>query len=250
MKITKLIVGACICIVTLPLRAQNGNAGAGQAKVAIGINTSNAVPAAAAQAEPPANVGSVTITVGSQLRQNFAGLGASIMEDKSYLQLPPERRAKLNDLLWRDARFNTVRIWLNLRAYAPAPGQRHFELVFSEDQSTAVRDAQAAGVKHLVLGPHHLPAYLMESLPAKGPDGNGRLIEPYLKTNAFGEHAAIIVDFIRDLWKQDGIAIEATSIQNEPSDPNDCVFTPDDAVRSVKELRAARCARGFKKVKV
>ncbi|MGD1000201.1 MAG: hypothetical protein ABSA67_05825 [Candidatus Brocadiia bacterium] len=166
------------------------------------------------------------------------------------MQLTPERRAELNDLVWRQARFNTMRIWLHLKKYAPAPDQRRFKDAFPDTDATLVRDAQAAGVKHLVLGPSAIPGYLMDRLPRKGQDGNGQSVEPYPKSDQFDEHAAIIADFIRDLREQDHIAVEATGIQNEPNDPNDCVFTPEDVVRSVKLLRAALDSRGLQQVKI
>jgi O-glycosyl hydrolase len=205
---------------------------------------------AAAPGEAPANVTSVTITVNSQPRQTFSGLGASCYGGGDYMRLAPERRAELNDLVWREARFNTMRIWFHLRDYAPAPGQRHFKAAFPDADATLVRDAQAAGVSHLVLGPSAVPNYLMERVPRKGPDGNGQAVEPYLKPDQFDEHAAIIAAFIRDLWEQDHIAVEATGVQNEPNDPNDCVFTPEDVVRAVKLLRAALDSRGLQQVKI
>jgi len=200
--------------------------------------------------KPPAKVESVTITVNSQPRQTFEGLGASCYGGGDYMQLAPERRAELNDLVWREARFNTMRIWFHLKEYAPEPGQRHFKDAFTDKDATLVRDALAAGVRHLVLGPCAIPKYLMERLPTKGQDGNGQSVEPYLKSDQFDEHAAIIADFIRELWEQDHIAVEATGIQNEPNDPNDCVFTPEDIVRSVKLLRAALDSHGLQQVKI
>ncbi len=204
----------------------------------------------AAPGEAPGKVSSVMITVNSQSRQTFSGLGASCYGGGDYVRLAPARRAELNDLVWREARFNTMRIWLHLKDYAPAPGERRFKAAFPDADATLVRDAQAAGVSHLVLGPSAIPNYLMERLPRKGPDGNGQAIEPYLKADQFGEHAAIIAEFIRDLREQDHIAVEATGVQNEPNDPNDCVFTPEDVVRSVKLLRAALDSRGLSEVKI
>ena len=204
----------------------------------------------AVMGDAPANVSSVTITVNSQPRQTFSGLGTSCYGGGDYARLAPERRAELNDLVWREARFNTMRIWFHLKDYAPAPGERHFKAAFSDADATLVRDAQAAGVTHLVLGPSAIPSYLMERLPRKGPDGNGQAVEPYLKPDQFEEHAAIIAAFIRDLREQDHIAVEATGIQNEPNDPNDCVFTPEDVVRSAKLLRAALDSRGLHEVRI
>ena len=220
------------------------------------LATACGLASAALAADPVApgdsttNVNSVTITVDSQPRQTFGGLGASCYGGGDYMQLAPDRRAKLNDLVWRDARFNTMRIWLRLKKYAPAPGQRHFKDVFPDQDAALVRDALAAGVKHLVLGPSDMPQYMIERLRAKSRDGNGQAVEPYPKPDQLDEHAAIIADFIRDLKEQAHIEIEATGIQNEPNDPNDCVFTPEDAVRSVKLLRAALDARGLQQVKI
>jgi hypothetical protein len=209
-----------------------------------------ALSSAAFAAEPPTNLAAVTITVKSQPRQTFGGLGTSCYGDGDYVGLAPERRAELNDLVWREARFNAARIWLRLKQYAPASGERRFKEAFPDSVAALVRDAQAAGARHLVLGPCAIPDYLMERLPAKGPDGNGQPVEPYLKPDRFDEHAAMIADFIRELWQQDRIAVEATGIQNEPNDPEDCVFTPAEVVRAVKLLRAALDSRGLQRVKV
>jgi O-glycosyl hydrolase len=198
----------------------------------------------------PAGPASVTISVKSQPRQTFSGFGTSCFGDGDYVRLAPERRAELNDLVWREARFNTARIWLRLKRYAPVSGERRFKEAFPDSVAAQVRDAQAAGARHLVLGPCAIPDYLIERLPVKGDDGNGQRIEPYLKSDRFDEHAAMIADFVRDLRDQNGIAIEATGIQNEPNDPDDCVFTPEDVARSVKLLRAALNSRGLDDVKV
>ena len=43
------------------------------------------------------------------------GLGTSSWGGHEYMRLSPERRAKPNDLVWRDARFNTMRLWFHLK---------------------------------------------------------------------------------------------------------------------------------------
>jgi hypothetical protein len=192
----------------------------------------------------------VAVTVGLEPRQTFEGLGASAWGSGDYMRLSAEQRAHLNDLLWRQARFNTLRIWLRLKDYAPTPGERRFKKAFPDSQARLVRDAIAAGVKHLVVGPSALPDYLMERLPTKGHDGNGQAVEPYLKPARMEEHAAIIADFIRDLRDEAHLVPEATGIQNEPNDPNDCVFTPQDVVHSARLLRAALDARGLSRVQL
>ena len=215
------------------------------------INATNATHTADAQVKPPTNVGSVTITVNSQPRQTFEGLGASCWGPEDYMQLAPERRAKLNDLVWREARFNTMRLWVHLKEYTPALGQRRFKDAFPDEGATLVRDAQAAGVRHIVLGPYEVPTYLLERLPnTVGKDEKEKPGAPHLKSDQFDEHAAIIADFIRDLRDKDHIAIEATGVQNEPNDVADCQFTPADMVRSVKLLRAALDSRGLQQVKI
>ena len=205
---------------------------------------------AAAQVNPPPNVNPVAITVKSEPRQTFGGFGASCWGAGDYMRLAPERRAKLNDLVWREARFNTMRLWFHLKDYAPAPGQRRFQNAFPNNQATLVRDAQAAGVKHIVLGPCDVPAWLRGSSSTPGRDGKEQTGAPHLKPDQISEHAAIIADFIRDLSEQGRVAIEATGIQNEPNDLNDCQFTPDEMVQSVKLLRAALDSRGLPQVKI
>jgi O-glycosyl hydrolase len=215
------------------------------------INATNATHTADAQVKPPANIASVTITVNSQPRQTFEGLGASCWGPGEYMQLAPERRAKLNDLVWREGRFKTMRLWVHLKKYAPAPGQRRFKDEFPDEATTLIRDAQAAGVKHIVLGPYEVPTYLLERLPSTvGKDGKEKPGAPHLRPDQFNEHAAIIADFIRDLRDKDHITIEATGVQNEPNDVADCQFTPVEMVRSVKLLRAALDSRGLQQVKI
>jgi O-glycosyl hydrolase len=210
------------------------------------------VMAATAPVQPSTNIGSVTITVNAQPRQIFAGLGASSSAGggRSYMQLAPGRRAKLNELLWREARFNTIRLWFALKRYAPEPGQRRFKDEFPDEWAALLRDAQAAGVKHLVLAPCGVPAYLLERLPHMGKDGKEKAALPQLKPDQFNEHAAIIADFIREARDQHHIVIEATGIQNEPNTGHDCHFKAEDMVRSVKLLRAALDARGLQQVQV
>ena len=187
----------------------------------------------------------VSITVAKESRQTFAGFGASSSADGglSYMQLSPERRAKLNELLWRDARFNTLRLWFDLKKYSPAPGEYFFKNEFPDEWATLIRDAQAAGVKHLVLAPCGPPDYLRERSQSETKNGK-------LKQEKFGEHAAIIADFIRDARDLHHIAIEATGIQNEPNTGDDCQFSPADIVRSVNLLRAALDSRGLQEVKI
>jgi O-glycosyl hydrolase len=204
----------------------------------------------AAPGKPPPNTASVTIAVNSQPRQTFAGFGTSCWDGENYVRLAPERRAKLNNMVWREGRFNTMRLWFHLKRYAPAPGERHFKNAFPDGDATLIRDAQAAGVRHIALGPCGVPTYLLERLPTAGKDGKEKLGAPHLRPDEFDEHAAIIGDFIRDLRERDHIAIQATGIQNEPNDVNDCQFTPEGMVRSVKLLRAALDSRGLQQVKI
>ena len=206
--------------------------------------------AAAAQVNPPPNVTPVAITVKPQPRQTFGGFGASCWGAADYMRLAPERRAKLNDLVWREARFNTMRLWFHLKDYAPAPGQRRFQNAFPNAQAILVRDAQAAGVKHIVLGPCDVPAWLREPLSTPGRDGKQQAGAPHLQPDQISEHASIIADFIQDLSEKGPVAIEATGIQNEPNDVNDCQFTPAEMVQSVKLLRAALDARGLRQVRI
>jgi O-glycosyl hydrolase len=194
---------------------------------------------------------SVTITVDSQPRQTFGGLGASSWGPKEYMRLAPARRAKLNDLIWRDTGFNSMRLWAHLKDYTTAPGQRSFKNAFPDEALTLIQDGQAAGVKHIVLGPYEVPGYLLERLPGMiGKDGKQKPGPPHLKSDQFDEHAAVIADFIRDLRDESHITIEATGVQNEPNDVADCQFTPAEMVQSVKLLRAALDSRGLQQVKI
>ncbi len=108
---------------------------------ATATNSINATNAAATPVKPPTKAGSVTITVNSQPRQTFEGLGVSAWGPEEYMQLAPGRRAKLNDLVWREARFNTMRLWVHLKEYTSAPGQRRFKKAFPDEAATLIREA-------------------------------------------------------------------------------------------------------------
>jgi O-glycosyl hydrolase len=203
-----------------------------------------------ADSATPAHGADITITVDPQPRQTFKGLGTSAWGGGDYMQLNPGQRAKLNALVWGDARFNTMRLWFHLKAYAPAPGQRNFKNALSDDDAALVRDALAAGARHVVLGPCDPPDYLLQRLPGEEQDGKMVPGAPHIKADQLTGHAAIIADFIHDLQEKGHITVEATGVQNEPNDINDCQFTPGEMVQSVKLLRAALDSRGLSQVRI
>lgn len=206
-------------------------------------------PAPAPKPEKPLRT--VTITVKPGERQIYQGMGGSLKTGWAtrYAKLNEEQQKKLSDMLWKDAKLNTIRIWFVAKHYAPTSGERILEKAFSPVLAKQVKAAQKRGVKHLVLAPCGVPKYLKKIKPENWPkDKKFPKTEIDLKKRP--EHAAIIADFIKDVKKTYGIEFTATGLQNEPNTGHDSHFTADQMVISVKLLRHALDKRGLKKVKV
>ncbi len=142
-------------------------------------------------------------------------------------------------MMWRDLRFNTLRLWLNTDEYRPTPGAHdlsHFRTMYVD--SGLIKDARANGVTTLLLAPDKLPPYMSEGNNIKDDQ-----VEPY---------AALIADFLAQLQKETGITLGVTGIQNEPNNANNGpgIFSAPQLVRAVKALRVELDKRGLQSVKI
>lgn len=128
----------------------------------------------------------ISVTVESGARQNFQGLGASILPraPANYQSLTAAQRATLNNLLWRDAKLRMARLWFRPSDYAPTLGARN--PTFYKDAfvtSNRVPDARAAGGSILFLiGPDSIPAYMSDTV---GP--NDGSTSKYIRDNAIND---------------------------------------------------------------
>ena len=211
--------------------------------------STQAVPAQAQAQEPrqnqpvvttPATGQNITVSVAAGGRQKFAGFGASIGNwGSDYQKLPVQQRAMLSKMMWRDLRFNTLRLWLNTDEYAATPGGHdpsHFRAMYVD--SGLIKDARANGVTTLLLAPDKLPPYMSE--------GNN------IKDDQVENYATLLADFLAQLQKENGITLTATGIQNEPNNANNGpgIFSAPQMVRAVKALRAELDKRGLQSVKI
>ncbi|HTE18792.1 MAG TPA: hypothetical protein VK689_10490 [Armatimonadota bacterium] len=198
-----------------------------------------APPKAAPPGTPPvAAVEPVTVTVQPGARQVFGGMGTSQNNFRSpYNKLTPERRALLARLLFRDLRMKVLRMWWDVPIYAPESGPRNpAPFVEAYIKSGIIVDARANGVTTLLLGPDHVPPYLLED-PANP--------KSLIKASATGRFAALIAEFIQLLRGRHGVEIHVTGIANEPP-----WFTPQTMVDTVRALRAELDKRGLGRVRV
>jgi O-glycosyl hydrolase len=182
----------------------------------------------------------VSITVPAGARQRFAGLGTSVGNWRStYQKLTAAERASLSQMLWRDLKFNTLRLWMNTDEYAPTRGAHDlstFRRMYVE--SGIIADARKHGVTTLLLGPDKLPPHMREGKNIKDAE-----VENY---------AVLLADFIERLKEEDGITLHATGVQNEPNNANNGpgMFTPEQMVRAVKRLRTELDKRNLQEVKI
>ncbi len=187
----------------------------------------------------------VTITVASGARQTFHGFGASALNfGREYQTLSPAERQTLSRTLWHDLGFRTLRLWLNLNKYAPAPGAHDLsEFRGCYVDSHLIADARAQGVTTLLLAPDGLPPFMAE----KRPDGSAQT-GMALKDSAVDAYADTLADAIARLQLEEGLTVSVTGIQNEPNDLER--FTPAQIVRVVKRLRADLDKAGLKSVQI
>lgn len=182
----------------------------------------------------------VTLTAQSGEQQKFAGFGISQIVSKDYAKLPQGRRKELSQKLWQDLRLNTLRLWFFMDVYAPKPGQRQLQSMFTEPYLQLVRDAQQTGqLQNLLLAPTSVPKYLLEKR-----DGGMRLRREKLR-----DWADTIADFIQAVRDRYGITINVTGIQNEPNDDH-LNFSKGEIAQAVKQLRRSLNDRQLNSVKI
>lgn len=182
----------------------------------------------------------ITITVPSGARQRFGGFGTSLGNwGGEYQKLSSQERATLSRLLWRDLKFNTLRLWMNTHEYAPAPGAHDLSIFRRQYvDSGIIADARRHGVTNLLLAPDGLPPHMAE----KQDDGIA------LKESDVGNYAVLLADFIHRLKTEAGVTLDVTGVQNEPNIHQR--ISPLQMVAIVKRLRSELDARGLQTVKI
>jgi hypothetical protein len=121
-----------------------------------------------AQAPTPAAT-AVTVTVQPGARQTFRGFGVSEFNYGSpgagtFDRLTPARRALLWRLLYHDLRLKTLRLWYDPATASPAPGKLDVSgFVKSYLTSGLIADARKNGITTLLLGPDHVPPYMLQN---------------------------------------------------------------------------------------
>ncbi|HLJ63948.1 MAG TPA: hypothetical protein VKT70_07575, partial [Stellaceae bacterium] len=166
----------------------------------------------------PAEAASLTLTVAPGARQAFLGFGASLIPDRSYRDLSPERRALLARLLWHDLHFKVLRVWADM-----ASGTREAQ---SYLDSGIINDAVAAGASELLLAPEGQGA----------PD-----------VARYTDAVTALLGFYRD----HGVTFNATGVANEPGDgAAAAVHMPQHMVALIEALRTALDHQGLGEVKI
>ncbi len=185
----------------------------------------------------------VSITVHSEPRQTFGGLGASLGNwGLDYQKLQPAERAQMSKLLWGDLHMKTLRLWLNLNEYAPTPTERltaNFRARYID--SGIIADARKNGVVHLLLAPDGAPDFVKTKR-----DGGGN--DFAIRDDKLADYAGLIAEFIGQIQRETGVLIDVTGFQNEPNDLDR--IAPEQMAPLVKFLRAALDARGLKMVQI
>ena len=174
---------------------------------------------------------SVTITVHAGARQTFRGLGASVspwVPSAIYNAQVTQAQTKfMARLLWHDARFRSVRLWMH-------PGQPIGNYVDGWVATHKLPDVIAEGATDLILAPNEIP-------PAMG-DGHG-----LIRDDAIAAYATLLAQFIRDFKDKTGILINHCGVLNEPND-RPVKFSDSQWPVVIKDLRQALDARGLKQV--
>lgn len=191
-------------------------------------------------ADPPE---SLVVTVQPGARQVFAGLGVSLGNwGGDYQKLTPAERDRLASLLFDGLRLRSLRLWVNLDEYAPAPGRREpgdFRRRYVE--SGLIADARRHGVVDLLLAPDGMPPHL-KAKRAGGP------ADFALRDDAVGPYAALVAEFLARLRDEAGVTLDATGIQNEPNDLDR--IAPAQMPRLVVALRRELDRRGLRSVRI
>lgn len=169
----------------------------------------------------------VTITVKAGARQTFQGFGVSQNPGRGYtgdFVLPIAQRQKFHQLIWGDAKFRALKIWINFDEFSPAPGQEDIER-FVDYYGQMVRDARAAGCTTVLLTPERFPTWMKQA-------DNKTLSDEHAP--AF---ARLLARFINLFEERTGQRIDATEIMNEPGAAGDLI-TDTQLVTVINLLRA------------
>lgn len=175
------------------------------------------------------------------------GLGAGFNYGtfKGYEKLSPARRERINDAFWNGTGFNALRLWLNMKCYAPTSEKVDFDAGFVRPYLDLVRAAEARGVTEILLTVDGAPADLMERREVVLPHTGKPKEMPTIKVETTAKRAELIADYIQEVRDRYGITIDAVSIQNEPNTPHVLYLNHIDMTQSVLDLRAALDARGL-----
>jgi len=152
-------------------------------------------------------------------------------------QLTRAQQQALPRLLWHDARFRSVRLWIHPDDFLPAPDARNIAPYLDGWMNThKLPDAIAAGATRLNLAPDNIPA-------AMG-DGHGQIRDAEIPN-----YAALLAGFIRIFKDRTGILINYAAVLNEP---NDRPVRLSDAQWPVmiKALRRALDGQGLRAVQI
>lgn len=194
----------------------------------------------AAPVQTPAPT-AVTITVEPGERQTFRGFGVSEFNYGSpgagtFDKLTPERRALLWRLVYHDLRLKTLRLWYDPATASPAPGKLDVSgFAKSYLNSGLIADARKNGITTLLLGPDHVPPYMLQN-----PDDHSSRI----RNDQIGAYAALLAEIIKQVNAL-GAGLDATGVANEPP-----WFDAAQMVTAVKDLRIELDKRGLKRIQI
>lgn len=181
----------------------------------------------------------ITITVHTERRQTFQGLGVSqvMNQPNGYGDLTDDERMVLAKLVWDDARFRILRTWWDPSTFAPSPGKEDISAYIKEYIACGtIPVAREAGATTVLLAPNGIPAYM--------DDGSG-----FIRGDQLPVYAGLIARFIFKVKEQAGVRIEATGILNEPYD-RPIQFRTEQWPEVVKALRADLDSLGLDYIKI
>ena len=163
------------------------------------------------------------LTVNSGALQTLKGWGASQDDSTAEINtLPAAAVSQMEDEVYRDLRFNCLRLWV--ASNPPATVASMKAEFYDRFVTTGVLSAiQSRGVSTLLLA----PAY-----------GNSA------PTEAMSDYAGRIAEFILEIKQEKGVQINVTGVANEPN------FTPDQMRDAVKYLRQGLDSRGLSDVTI
>lgn len=185
---------------------------------------------------------SVRITVEPGARQTFRGLGVSEFNyggpgAGTFDKLTPERRALLWRLTYRDLNVKTVRLWYDPAEASPESGKLDVSrFTASFVKSGLIAGMRRHGVTTLLLGPDHVPPYMLSDPK----DHNSRI-----KNDQIGPYAALLAEIILRIQREGKFRLDATGVANEPP-----WFDAAQMVQAVKALRRELDLRGLSRIQI